>query len=160
MRSFDICMCSTCSLEVKLILSVSLLQKPKVDGVERPTGCINPWQWRNTVTRSVAYILVAFLVCETIGNHFVQASPTYLVGDRFIPGAMWTNMLNGTINSTGLQDAYQQWASSVSIAFGDSVGMLWVQILTSVLFVALSTVCGVRVWQEVDRVSTIMQCFF
>jgi hypothetical protein len=38
--------------------------------------------------------------------------------------------------------------------------MLWVQILTSVLFVALSTVSGVRVWQEVDRVSTIMQCFF
>ncbi len=159
MRNFDICICSTCSLEVKLILSVSLLQKPKVDGVERPMWCINPWQWRNTVTRSVTYMLVAFLFCETIGNHFVQAT-TYLVGDRFIPGAIWTNTLNGTINSTGLQDAYQQWASSVSIAVGDSIGMLWVQILTSVLFVALSTVCGVRVWQEVDRVSTIMQCFF
>jgi plastocyanin len=34
---------------------------------------------------------------------------------------MWTNMLNGTINSAGLQDAYQQWASSVSIAVGDSI---------------------------------------
>lgn len=75
------------------------------------------------MTRSVTYILVAFLVCETIGNHFVQAS-TYLVGERFVPGAMWTNMLNGTINSTGLQDAYQQWASSVSIAVGDTIGML------------------------------------
>jgi len=30
-------------------------------------------------------------------------------------------MLNGTINSTGLQDAYQQWASSVSIAVGDTI---------------------------------------
>jgi plastocyanin len=30
-------------------------------------------------------------------------------------------MLNGTINSTGLQDAYQQWASSVSISVGDSI---------------------------------------
>ncbi|KAH8953261.1 hypothetical protein BDL97_08G015000 [Sphagnum fallax] len=94
--------------------------KPKVDGVERPMWCINPWQWRNTVTRSVTYMLVAFLFCETIGNHFVQAT-TYLVGDRFIPGAIWTNTLNGTINSTGLQDAYQQWASSVSIAVGDSI---------------------------------------
>jgi len=130
MRNFDICMCSTCSLEVKLILSVSLLQKPKVDGVERSTWCINPWQWRNTVTRSVTYVLVAFLVCETIGNHFVQASTStpYQVGNKFIPGAMWTNMLNGIINSTGLEDAYQQWALSVSIAVGDSIGMLWVQI--------------------------------
>jgi hypothetical protein len=112
-----------CSLEVKLILSVSLLQKPKVDGVERPTWCINPWQWRNTVTRSVTYMLVAFLFCETIGNHFVQAT-MYVVGVGFIPGGIWTNTLNGNINSTGLQDAYQQWASSVSIAVGDRIGML------------------------------------
>jgi hypothetical protein len=33
-------------------------------------------------------------------------------------------MLNGIINSTGLEDAYQQWALSVSIAVGDSIGML------------------------------------
>ncbi|CAK9276914.1 unnamed protein product [Sphagnum jensenii] len=94
--------------------------KPKVDGVERPTWCINPWQWRNTVTRSVTYMLVAFLFCETIGNHFVQAT-MYVVGVGFIPGGIWTNTLNGNINSTGLQDAYQQWASSVSIAVGDRI---------------------------------------
>jgi hypothetical protein len=72
------------------------------------------------VTRSVTYMLVAFLFCETIGNHFVQAT-TYVVGVGFIPGGIWTNTLNGNINSTGLQDAYQQWASSVSIALGDSI---------------------------------------
>ncbi|KAH9553700.1 hypothetical protein CY35_08G026200 [Sphagnum magellanicum] len=128
--------------------------KPKVDGVERSTWCINPWQWRNTVTRSVTYVLVAFLVCETIGNHFVQASTStpYQVGNKFIPGAMWTNMLNGIINSTGLEDAYQQWALSVSIAVGDSIefnyeeGAHTVCLLSnSADFAACNTASGVTV---------------
>jgi plastocyanin len=95
-------------------------------------------------------MLVAFLFCETIGNHFVQASITYQVGGRFVPGAVWTNMLNGTINSTGLQDAYQQWASSVSIAVGDSIefnyeeGAHTVHLLSnSADFAACNTASGV-----------------
>ncbi|KAH9553712.1 hypothetical protein CY35_08G026200 [Sphagnum magellanicum] len=87
-------------------------------------------------------------------NHFVQASTStpYQVGNKFIPGAMWTNMLNGIINSTGLEDAYQQWALSVSIAVGDSIefnyeeGAHTVCLLSnSADFAACNTASGVTV---------------
>lgn len=45
------------------------------------------------------------------------------MGSGYINGSLWTNTVNGIVDATALQNAYQNWSSSVNVTVGDSLSM-------------------------------------
>lgn len=78
---------------------------------------------RSTVSISaVARMVVALVVCINMGLlPQVRGQTNYTVGSGFINGSLWTNTINGLVQSAILENAYKQWADSVSVKVGDTL---------------------------------------
>lgn len=79
--------------------------------------------WSRTVSISaVARMVVALVACISMGLFpQVRGQTNYTVGSGFINGSLWTNTINGLVQSAILENAYKQWADSVSIKVGDTL---------------------------------------
>lgn len=59
-----------------------------------------------------------------MGMHVqAQTARQYTVGSGYINGSLWTNQFNGAVDPLGLENAYQNWSSSVNVTVGDSLSM-------------------------------------
>lgn len=79
--------------------------------------------WSRTVSISaVARMVVALVICVNMGLFpQVRGQTNYTVGSGFVNGSLWTNTINGLVQSVILENAYKQWADSVSIKEGDTL---------------------------------------
>lgn len=63
-------------------------------------------------------------LCINMGMHVhAKTARQYIVGSGYINGSLWTNTVNGIVDATALQNAYQNWSSSVNVTVGDSLSM-------------------------------------
>ena len=96
------------------ITSTTMIQRLNI-------ACQSSWS-RSVSFSAVARMVVALVVCVNMGLFpQVRGQTNYTVGSGFVNGSLWTNTINGLVQSVILENAYKQWADSVSIKEGDTL---------------------------------------